>query len=106
MSNLLGSLSKTIHASLALTILLFIGLYYLNGGFAFDALFWSWLFRYIHVIVAIMWIGLLWYFNFVQIPNMGKIPDDQNQRSVKLLHQLHYFILDGQQLLQFYLVLF
>jgi len=24
-----------------------------------------------------MWIGLLWYFNFVQIPNMSKIPDEQ-----------------------------
>ena len=85
MSNLLGSLSKTIHASLALAILLFIGLYYLNGGFAFDALFWSWLFRYIHVIVAIMWIGLLWYFNFVQIPNMGKIPDDQKPAIGKVI---------------------
>ena len=78
MSNLLSSLSKTIHVSLALVILLFLGLYYLNDGFAFDTLFWSWLFRYIHVIVAIMWIGLLWYFNFVQIPNMVKIPDEQN----------------------------
>ena len=39
MSNLLSSLSKTIHASLALAILLFIGLFYLNDGFAFDALF-------------------------------------------------------------------
>ena len=85
MSNLLGSLSKTIHASLALAILLFVGLYYLNGGFAFDALFWSWLFRYIHVIVAIMWIGLLWYFNFVQIPNMGKIPDEQKPAIGKVI---------------------
>jgi uncharacterized membrane protein len=25
----------------------------------------------------VMWIGILWYFNFVQIPNMGKIPDEQ-----------------------------
>ena len=58
-------------------VLFFVGLFYLNGGFAFDTLFWSWLLRYIHVVVAIMWIGLLWYFNFVQIPNMGKIPDDQ-----------------------------
>jgi hypothetical protein len=49
MSNLLASLSKTIHASLALAILLFVGLSYHNGGFAFDSLFWSWLFRYIHV---------------------------------------------------------
>ena len=24
-----------------------------------------------------MWIGLLWYFNFVQIPSMPNIPDDQ-----------------------------
>ena len=54
MSNLLSSLPKTIHASLALAILLFLGLSYLNGGFAFDTTFWSWLFRYIHVIVAIM----------------------------------------------------
>ena len=45
MSNLLSSLSKTIHASLALAILLFLGLFYLNGGFAFDTLFWSWLSR-------------------------------------------------------------
>ncbi len=50
-----------------------------------DALFWSWLFRYIHVIVAIMWIGLLWYFNFVQIPNMGKIPDDQKPAIGKVI---------------------
>jgi len=85
MSNLLGSLSKTIHASLALAIIVFIGLSYLNGGFAFDSLFWSWLFRYIHVIVAIMWIGLLWYFNFVQIPNMGKIPDEQKPAIGKVI---------------------
>jgi uncharacterized membrane protein len=85
MSNLLSSLSKTIHVSLLLAILLFLGLFYLNGGFAFDDLFWSWLFRYIHVVVAIMWIGLLWYFNFVQIPNMSKIPDEQKPAIGKVI---------------------
>ena len=85
MSNLLSSLSKTIHASLVLAILLFLGLFYLNGGFAFNDLFWSWLFRYIHVVVAIMWIGLLWYFNFVQIPNMSKIPDEQKPAIGKVI---------------------
>jgi|TARA_B110000003_G_scaffold260412_1_gene281237 uncharacterized membrane protein len=85
MSKLLSSLSKTIHASLGLAILLFVGLLYLNDGFAFDTLFWSWLFRYIHVIVAIMWIGLLWYFNFVQIPNMAKIPDEQKPAIGKVI---------------------
>ncbi|MDA9653778.1 urate hydroxylase PuuD [Candidatus Pelagibacter sp.] len=85
MSNLLSSLSKTIHASLGLAILLFLGLFYLNDGFAFDTLFWSWLTRFVHVVVAIMWIGLLWYFNFVQIPNMSKIPDEQKPAIGKVI---------------------
>ena len=85
MSALLSSLSKTIHTSLALAIILFLGLFYINEGIAFDTLFWSWLFRYVHVIVAIMWIGLLWYFNFVQIPNMGKIPEEQKPAIGKVI---------------------
>ena len=75
--NFLSSISKTIHASISLTIILFLLLFYINDGFSFDRLFWSGIARYIHAIVAIMWIGLLWYFNFIQIPNMAKIPDDQ-----------------------------
>ncbi len=85
MGNLLSSLSKTIHASLALAILLFLGLFYQNDGFSFDRLFWSWIARYTHVVVGIMWIGLLWYFNFVQIPNMGRIPDDQKPAIGKVI---------------------
>lgn len=41
-----------------------------------DQAFWAFLFRYLHVLSGVMWIGLLWYFNFVQIPTMPKIPDD------------------------------
>ncbi len=85
MSNLLSSLPKTIHTSLVLAIILFIGLFYQNEGFAFDRLFWSWIARYTHVIVGIMWIGLLWYFNFVQIPNMAKIPDEQKPAIGKVI---------------------
>ena len=55
-----------------------------NGGFDFDVLFWSWLLRYVHV-SGIMWIGLLWYFNFVQIPNMAKIPDEQKPAIGKVI---------------------
>ena len=85
MGNLLSSLSKTVHASLALAIILFLGLFYQNDGFSFDRLFWSWVARYTHVVVGIMWIGLLWYFNFVQIPNMGKIPDEQKPAIGKVI---------------------
>ena len=85
MTSILQSLSKTVHLSLAIAILLFIGLYIGNGGFDFDVLFWSWLLRYVHVTVSIMWIGLLWYFNFVQIPNMAKIPDEQKPAIGKVI---------------------
>ena len=85
MGNLLSSLPKTIHASLAISIILFLGLFFNNGGFEIDRIFWSWLFRFIHVVVAIMWIGLLWYFNFVQIPSMPKIPDEQKPAVGKVI---------------------
>ena len=85
MNKILSSLPKTIHTSIAISILLFLGLFFNNEGFDFDRIFWSWLLRYIHVVVAIMWIGLLWYFNFVQIPNMPNIPDDQKPAIGKVI---------------------
>ena len=65
MVSILQSLSKTIHLSIVLAILLFIGLFFAGGDWAFDQLFWSWLFRYFHVVAGVMWIGLLWYFNLL-----------------------------------------
>ena len=32
------------------------------------------LFRFLHVLFGVMWIGLLYYFNFVQIPTMPSVP--------------------------------
>jgi uncharacterized membrane protein len=32
-----------------------------------------------------MWIGLLWYFNFVQMPSMPKIPDEQKPAVGKVI---------------------
>ena len=85
MGNLLSSLSRTINVSLAITVLLFLGLFYQNDGFSFDALFWSWFAQFVQVITGIMWIGLLWYFNFVQIPNMARIPDEQKPAINKVI---------------------
>ena len=85
MISILQSLSKTIHLSIILAILLFIYLFYAEGGWAFDQLFWSWLFRYFHVLSGVMWIGLLWYLNFVQIPSMPKIPDEQKPAIGKVI---------------------
>ena len=85
MVNILQSLSKTVHISLALAILVFLGFHFGGSDFAFDRGFYSWLFRYVHVLTGIMWIGLLWYFNFVQIPNMAKIPDEQKPAIGKVI---------------------
>ena len=87
MLNILQSLSKTVHLSLVIAILLFLGLYFGGDGFAFDQYFFSWLFRYLHVLAGIMWIGLLWYLNFVQIPSMPNNPDEQKPAISKVISQ-------------------
>ncbi len=85
MSNILVSLNRTIIAGIILAIILFIFMYSINGGWYLDTYFWSAFFRYLHVLSGIMWIGLLWYFNFVQIPNMPKIPDEQKPAIGKVI---------------------
>jgi len=85
MISILQSLSRTVHYSILLTVILFLGLYFSGDGFVFDQYFFSWLFRFIHVLVGIMWIGLLWYLNFVQIPSMPNIPDEQKPAITKVI---------------------
>ena len=41
--------------------------------------------RWLHIVSGVMWIGLLWYFNFVQIPSMPKIPDEQKPAISKVI---------------------
>ena len=84
MINILQSLPKTIHLSIAVSVLLLVGLFF-GGDLSFDRLFWSWLFRYFHVISGVMWIGLLWYLNFVQIPSMPKFTDEQKPAITKVI---------------------
>ncbi|HNB26216.1 MAG TPA: urate hydroxylase PuuD [Alphaproteobacteria bacterium] len=50
-----------------------------------DHTFWAGVMRWIHVWFGILWIGLLYYFNFVQIPSMPKIPDDQKPAIGKVI---------------------
>ena len=41
--------------------------------------------RWLHILSGVMWIGLLWYFYFVQIPSMPKIPDEQKPAIGKVI---------------------
>lgn len=83
MAGILSSLRNTVFAGFVLAFLL--ELMYLNSGGTFDTTFWAFLFRWLHVLSGIMWIGLLYYFNFVQIPNMPNIPDDQKPAISKVI---------------------
>ena len=83
MAAILSSLRNTVIAGFFLAFLL--ELMYLNSGGTFDTTFWAFLFRWLHVLSGIMWIGLLYYFNFVQIPNMPNIPDEQKPAIGKVI---------------------
>ena len=83
MAAILTDLNRTVIAGLILTAVLFI-IYYATQGYS-GADFGVFFFRWLHVLSAVMWIGLLWYFNFVQIPSMPKIPDDQKPAIGKVI---------------------
>ncbi len=73
MDKILGSLQNTVIAGFVLLVIVVAVMTKGFAGVAFDPAFFA---RYIHVLSGVMWIGLLWYFNFVQIPTMPSIPDE------------------------------
>ena len=73
MTALLANLRNTMIVSFILA-LIFIAAYFSAYGGVVDQIFWTAIFRWLHVLFGIMWIGLLWYFNFVQTRMMPQIP--------------------------------
>jgi uncharacterized membrane protein len=62
------------HLSLGIGIVLLLAaMFGLHSG-AMEGAYWAQFARYLHVFAGILWIGLLYYFNFVQIPTMPKVP--------------------------------
>ena len=82
MSFILSNLKATVLCSF---LLAFLFIYALTIGDFDKTAFSMWLLRWLHVISAIMWVGILYYFNFVQIPNMEKIPDEQKPAISKVI---------------------
>ncbi|KQW84140.1 hypothetical protein [Brevundimonas sp. Root1279] len=73
MGKLLSNFRNTFILSLVLAgVMIFAFGRIAPGGF--DAVFWQAVFRWVHVGAGILWIGLLYYFNFVQIRVMPSIP--------------------------------
>ncbi len=86
MSAILTSLRNTVIASVVLALVIFT-LLILTGQAqtGYGMAFFAFVFRLLHVVSGVMWIGLLWYFNFVQIPSMPKIPDEQKPAIGKVI---------------------
>src|SRR3989344_1702445 len=84
MGAIFQSLGRTVTAGFVILflIILFTGG---AGARAGDHAWWAFVFRWLHVMSGVMWIGLLWYFNFVQIPSMPKIPDEQKPAIGKVI---------------------
>ena len=82
MGSILSSLSKTVIAGFVLLGILVA----IFGNVNFLEPAWlAFAFRWLHVMVGVMWIGLLWYFNFVQIPSMPKISDEHKPAISKVI---------------------
>ena len=73
MANLLSNFRNTIILSLLLAALMIFAFGRVAPG-GFDLGFWQAVLRWAHVGSGILWIGLLYYFNFVQIRVMPSIP--------------------------------
>ena len=73
-ASILSNLRNTVIAGFVLAFIVF--LIYLTQTEFNNYVFWPFLVRWFHIISGIMWIGMLWYFNFVQTPTMPKIPDE------------------------------
>jgi uncharacterized membrane protein len=81
MGAIFQSLGRTVLAGFVLLVLLIV----LAGNITMGHAWGTFVVRWLHVLCGIMWIGLLYYFNFVQIPSMPKIPDEQKPAIGKVI---------------------
>jgi uncharacterized membrane protein len=70
MAKILGNFHLALLIGVVLLVAVMVGL----NRETMDATYWAGFLRYLHVLAGILWIGLLYYFNFVQIPTMPTVP--------------------------------
>ena len=86
MGAIFQSLGRTVIAGIVLLVIIVLVAGAGTGQMISLDMRWSTFFmRWLHVLSGVMWIGLLWYFNFVQIPSMLKIPDEQKPAIGKVI---------------------
>ena len=83
MGAIFQSLGRTVIAGIVLVVIMLgiAGTFSMMGSEGY----WTFFMRWLHILAGVMWIGLLWYFNFVQIPSMPRIPDEQKPAIGKVI---------------------
>lgn len=87
-SALMGAIFQSLGRTLLAGLVILIAIILITGGPGASGgnhAWWAFVMRWLHVMSGVMWIGLLWYFNFVQIPSMPKIPDEQKPAIGKVI---------------------
>lgn len=87
MGAILQSLGRTVIAGIVVLVVILLIVGQTTGAWVnvSSHAWWAFFFRWLHVLSGVMWIGLLWYFNFVQMPSMPKIPDEQKPAIGKVI---------------------
>ena len=71
----MGRIFGNLNLALALGIVLLLAtMFGLHGDAMGEGDYAHWWLRFFHVLAGVLWIGLLYYFNMVQIPTMPKVP--------------------------------
>jgi uncharacterized membrane protein len=83
MAAIFQSLEKTLVAGVVLLIAIIIVVGLVSGQFVkLDYAWWAFFMRWLHVLSGVMWIGLLWYLNFVQVPTVPKIEPPEHRAAI------------------------
>jgi uncharacterized membrane protein len=77
------SLHKTLAAGVVLLIAIIILVGLIGGRFvSLDSAYWLFFMRWLHIMTGVMWMGLLWYLNFVQTPTVPKIEPAEHRAAI------------------------
>ena len=83
MGAIFTSLGRTVSAGIVLLILIVVGAGAATGTMIkIDHSYAAVIMRWLHVVCGVMWIGLLWYLNFVQVPTMPKIQPAESRTAI------------------------
>ena len=94
MGAIFTSPGRTVGAGVVLLIIILVLIGAVTGQWTkIDHAWATFVMRWLHVISGVLWIGLLWYLNFVQVPTMPSIPVENRSAISKFIapNVLFYF---------------